>query len=249
MCSLLLLLDADPDFPILVAANRDERRDRKASPPGLYVGARRRILSPRDRRAGGTWMGVNDRMWFAGLANVAGGNNFPDAVSRGGLPHLALDQDAFADVAPAIAAAVAANVFNDFQLLVTDGAQTVAFRHVGRELRVARPPATTLTLTNEHDLDQFVVPELEGARAPGLTVEQRLDLLAAILRQEVHASGHRILKGGNGPYGTVSSSLVAVPRRDPLRLVWRYAAGPPDVTPYRDYGNLGRRLSDRGGDG
>ena len=83
-----------------------------------------------------------------------------------------------------------------------------------------------------------------GTYAKGRGVNA-LDLLAAILRQEVHASGHRILKGGNGPYGTVSSSLVAVPRRDPLRLVWRYAAGPPDVTPYRDYGNLGRRLSDR----
>jgi len=43
-------------------------------------------------------------------------------------------------------------------------------------------------------------------------------------------------------YATVSSSLIAVPLGDPTQLRWRYAAGPPDVTDYRNYGNLGRRL-------
>jgi hypothetical protein len=36
--------------------------------------------------------------------------------------------------------------------------------------------------------------------------------------------------------------LLAVPAGDPGQLVWRYAAGPPDVTEFRNYGNLGRRL-------
>ena len=36
--------------------------------------------------------------------------------------------------------------------------------------------------------------------------------------------------------------LVAVPASDPLQMLWRYAAGPPDTSEYRNYGNLGRRL-------
>src|SRR5687767_5402453 len=106
MCSLLVLLGADPEFPILVGANRDELRTRLASPPGLFVGARRRMLSPRDRRAGGTWMAVNDALWFAGLTNVVGGNRFANAASRGHLPHLALDQERLDDVGSALQAAV-----------------------------------------------------------------------------------------------------------------------------------------------
>jgi hypothetical protein len=55
--------------------------------------------------------------------------------------------------------------------------------------------------------------------------------------------GHRVLKKG-GSYGTVSSSLIAVPSADLRALVWRYAAGSPDEAPYRSYGNLARRLVD-----
>jgi len=241
MCSLFVLLRVDPDHPILVGANRDERRDRPSSPPGLWVGARRRVLSPRDRQAGGTWMGVNDRPWFAGLTNVAGGARDPAATSRGVLPHLVLDQDRFEDAEPAVAAAVAASAFNDFVLLLTDGVRVVVWRHVARQLTVQRPTATTLTLSNEHELNQLDVPELAAARAAGLPLTERLDRLESILRDEGAAGGHRVLKRG-GAYGTVSSSILAVPRRDPRKLVWRYAAFQPNPTPYRDYGNLGRRL-------
>jgi hypothetical protein len=54
---------------------------------------------------------------------------------------------------------------------------------------------------------------------------------------------HAVLKKGQG-YGTVSSSLIAAPADDPLQLVWRFAAGPPDEVAYQNYGNLARRLLD-----
>lgn len=241
MCSLFVLLGVEPEFPILVAANRDEMRERMASPPGLLVGTHRKILSPRDRCAGGTWMGVNDRMWFAGLTNVAGGHRFADATSRGALPHLVLDQVSFEDIELALATAVAAQVYNDFQLLVTDGTRVAVFRHVERVLHTTWPTASTLTLTNEHDLNALAVPDLDRVRAAGVSFDQRVAILSSILLDEGRATGHRVLKTG-GSYGTVSSSILVVPRQDPRWLVWRYAPGPPDTTPYRNYGNLGRRL-------
>src|SRR5688500_17186994 len=93
MCLLIVLLGVDPEFPLLVASNRDERRERRAAPPGLWVGERRRVLSPRDRRAGGTWLGVNDRGMVAGITNVHGAPRLELPTTRGALPHLALDQD------------------------------------------------------------------------------------------------------------------------------------------------------------
>ena len=91
MCLMILIQGLDPEFPLLVASNRDEDRSRKAAPPGLFAGERQRMLSPRDRRGGGTWLAVNQHGLFAGITNVAGAATRPLPGSRGVLPHLALD--------------------------------------------------------------------------------------------------------------------------------------------------------------
>ena len=80
--------------------------------------------------------------------------------------------------------------------------------------------------------------------APGLPLEERVERLQQLLRDEGESTGHRILKKG-GDYGTVSSSIIAVPDRDILGLSWWYAAGEPDVAAYRNYGNLAKRLLPR----
>src|SRR5574337_489540 len=68
MCLILVAWRAHPDFPLVVAANRDEffaRPTTRAAwwsePPGLFAG--------RDLQAGGTWLGVNREGAFAGLTN------------------------------------------------------------------------------------------------------------------------------------------------------------------------------------
>ena len=59
MCILILLRGLHREHPIVVGGNRDERTDRKAAPPGLWVGEHHRVLSPRDRVAGGTWLAID----------------------------------------------------------------------------------------------------------------------------------------------------------------------------------------------
>lgn len=240
MCLLIVLQGLDPSFPILVASNRDEHRQRLASPPGLWVGERRRVLSPRDRRAGGTWLGVNDQGMFAGLTNLAGAPARALPTSRGTLPHLALDQASLADAVAAVVELTSAQEHNAFQLVLADGTAARVLRH--REGRTTVTPASSpVIVSNEHQLGELELPALQAALAPGMSAAERLDALVPILLDDGSNGGHRILKRG-GDYGTVSSSLIAVPRDDPRRLVWRYAADAPDVAPYRDYGNLGRRL-------
>lgn len=241
MCSLFVLLGVDPEFPVFVAANRDEDRARLASPPGLFVGERRRMLSPRDRRAGGTWMAVNDRLWFAGLTNVAGVARRPEAASRGVLPHLVLDADDLDAGVAGVEREVAAGRQDAFRLLATDGRRALLVSRVGGALRVDEVAGPVLALSNEHALGELTVPELERVASRPLPAAARLDALAPLLLARGAAGEHAVLKVG-GAYGTVSSSLLAVPRLDPQALLWRYAPGPPDVTSYRNYGNLGRRL-------
>ena len=241
MCSLIVLRGLHASHPLVVAANRDERTDRRASPPGLYEGARRRLLSPRDRVAGGTWIAVDDRGRLAALTNVHGQPPVIDAPSRGHLPHLVLDHDDLGEGLAAVRERVAEHAHAAFQLVVADPSRVVVLRHVGSELRQVEWDEPVLAVSNEHAPGQLALRGLQPALAPGLSVSQRLDALAHVLRDRGGGGHHALLKLGEH-YGTVSSSLVAVPRRDPAELVWRYAAGPPDRTPYRDYGNLGRHL-------
>lgn len=241
MCILIVLRGGHGDHPLVVAGNRDERTDRTASPPGLWVGSRRRVLSPRDRRAGGTWLGVNDRGVFAGLTNVAGSLPVPDAPSRGHLPHLALDADDLEQGLAAVVARLAEQPHAAFQLVLADAQRIVVLRHVAGAMQRWDVREPLLVVTNEHAPGALAPRGLGAAAAPALPLPQRLDLLAAVLRDRGGDGHHAVCKRGDG-YGTVSSSLLAVPREPARGLVWRYAAGAPDAVPFKDYGNLGRRL-------
>ncbi len=241
MCLLIVLNGVDADHPIIVASNRDELRSRLAAPPGLHVGERRRMLAPRDRLAGGTWMGVNDRGLFAGLTNMATAPEVTSERSRGLLPHLALDQDDMAASVAAIAAEVVRACYAGFQMLLADGTEARVLVHRGGQLEVSAHAKGALVLSNEHRLGELELPLL-GKALGELEIEHRFAILREILLDEGDQSGHRILKKG-GDYGTVSSSLLAVDPRNHTALTWLYADGSPDECAYREYGNLARRLS------
>jgi uncharacterized protein with NRDE domain len=79
----------DPEVPLVVAANRDERLDRPATAMTVLRPSHPRILGGRDERAGGTWLAVNEFGLVAGLTN----RPVPDGVdpakrTRGELPLL-----------------------------------------------------------------------------------------------------------------------------------------------------------------
>jgi uncharacterized protein with NRDE domain len=73
------------DYPLLVAANRDEQYDRPSAPPRRLDDVPS-IVAGRDLRAGGTWLGINDRGVLAAMLNrrmSTGIKPAPDARSRG----------------------------------------------------------------------------------------------------------------------------------------------------------------------
>jgi uncharacterized protein with NRDE domain len=68
MCTILLLWRSHPVHPLIVAANRDELYERRASGAEILV-ARPRAVGGRDLRQGGSWMGVTATGLFVGLTN------------------------------------------------------------------------------------------------------------------------------------------------------------------------------------
>jgi uncharacterized protein with NRDE domain len=83
MCLILFAWQSHAEYPLIVAANRDEfyaRRTRPASWWGQAVS----LLAGRDEEAGGTWLGINRRGRFAVVTNVrAPSERNPHATSRG----------------------------------------------------------------------------------------------------------------------------------------------------------------------
>ncbi len=69
MCTLLFAHAADPTYPLVVAANRDERYDRasKALAPWPEDPS---LVAGRDLEGGGTWMGLRSDGRWAALTNV-----------------------------------------------------------------------------------------------------------------------------------------------------------------------------------
>lgn len=241
MCILIVLRGVDRDAPLWVAGNREERRDRPAAPPGVWQGQRLRVLSPRDKQAGGTWLAIDAAGRCAGLTNLIGEPAGPGAPSRGHLPHLALDAPNWESAIELVQRQVAAARYGGFQLVLADGERVVILRHRRSTLEVREWSAPVLVVTNEHGPGELEVPGLSAAAVPGLPAAVRFQRLLHVLRDPGGPGRHAVCKAG-GEYGTVSSSILMLPRDVPRGLCWWYAPGSPDRTEYRNYGNLGRRL-------
>ena len=84
MCLIVLAWRAHPDFPLVVAANRDEFHARPAAPAEFWSD-HPGILAGRDLEARGTWMGVSRNGRFAAVTNYRGGTEPSAKKSRGAL--------------------------------------------------------------------------------------------------------------------------------------------------------------------
>ncbi len=83
MCLILLAWQAHPDYPLVVAANRDEFFARPTAPATFWNDAPQ-VLAGRDLEAGGTWLGFTRFGRFAALTNYRDpASNLPKASSRG----------------------------------------------------------------------------------------------------------------------------------------------------------------------
>ncbi|MFV0307532.1 MAG: NRDE family protein [Desertimonas sp.] len=122
MCLLVVLSRVVDGQPLIVAANRDERRDRPAIPMTRLDGAGSpAILGGRDEVGGGTWLATNAAGVVAGLTNRPLRDG-PDAAkrSRGELPMALAGHTSAADAVDAFGATIAPEDYNPSWLLVAD---------------------------------------------------------------------------------------------------------------------------------
>ncbi|HEY0205282.1 MAG TPA: NRDE family protein, partial [Acetobacteraceae bacterium] len=86
MCTVVLSLRPGHPWPLLLAANRDERVDRPWDPPAAHWPGRPGVVAGRDRLGGGTWMAMRNGLVAAVLNRPGSLGPAPDKLSRGDLP-------------------------------------------------------------------------------------------------------------------------------------------------------------------
>jgi len=117
MCLIVLAWRAHPEFPLIVAANRDEFHGRPAAPAALWED-HPEILAGRDLEARGTWMGVARSGRFAAVTNYRGAQEPRATESRGALvSRFLINQAAPGEYVESLKT----SLYSGFNLLATDG--------------------------------------------------------------------------------------------------------------------------------
>jgi uncharacterized protein with NRDE domain len=138
MCLILVAWRCHPDYPLVVAANRDEFFARPTRRAGFWLDAPD-VVAGRDEQEGGTWMGATRHGRFAALTNFRDPASQRDgAPSRGHLVRDFLAGSASAESYLERLAALAP-AYNGFNLLVGDGQTLACFSNVSRQIQILSP--------------------------------------------------------------------------------------------------------------
>jgi uncharacterized protein with NRDE domain len=133
MCLVLLAKNIRSDYPLVLAANRDEFFERPTAAARFWPG-NPDVLAGWDERSGGTWGGVSRTGRLAVLTNIRDPRGFrPSADSRGHLVRafLAGDQSLPEFFRLLIASA---HAYNGFNLIFGSGAELFWFASRGKRL-------------------------------------------------------------------------------------------------------------------
>ncbi|MFT5145267.1 MAG: hypothetical protein ACI80V_002686 [Rhodothermales bacterium] len=158
MCLILFALNEHPDYPLVIAANRDEFLARPSAPAGWWSPAEgtgalgsaeevapASILGGRDLVAGGTWLAASPSKGVAAVTNVREpGKTRLDALSRGGLVTGMLDHP---EGTAAYLSTIDGSSYNGYNAVAFDGRKACFSSN-----RSERPGETSLLSRGFHGL-------------------------------------------------------------------------------------------------
>lgn len=244
MCTLVTLRRPGHDWPVLIAANRDERLDRPWRPPARHWPDRPEVIAGQDELAGGSWLGVNDHGVVAAILNRVGSlGPEPGKRSRGELVLDALDHADAAEAADALAR-LDGRAYRTFNMVIADSHDVIWLRHGGRRAIDVSPVPVGLSMLTAHDLDsresarvRFHRPRFEAAPVPDPAAGawSSWEALLASREGEPDAAPFGALRiETDTGFGTTNASLIAIPAPRPgaRRPLWRFAAGAPGRAPF-----------------
>ena len=204
--------------------------------------------------ASGTWLGVNDYGLVAAILNRPSSlGPSPNHRSRGELPLEALEH-AEAAVAAKALAGLETRSYRTFNMIIADSQRAFWLSSAGGEdgRKEGAPVDVTelpegVSMVTAHDLNdlespriRFHRPRFAAAPAPEPDHNDWKTWQTLLASEEGEAGQANASPSGalnvapRGGFGTVCSSLIALPRPQlPIRRpVWLFAPGRPDAAPF-----------------
>ena len=256
MCTLVVLRRPGHPWPLLMAANRDEMRERPWQAPGRHWPERPGILAGQDLQGGGTWLGLNDAGVVAAVLNRAGSlGPRKGKRSRGELVLAALEHGEASAGATALTR-IEPSDYRSFNLVVADRRNAYWLRHRDEDPGPSESPRPIEAFELPAGLSMLTARDRNDSASPRIRAHLARFEAAAVPdpRKRTWGAWKRLLASRrfdpqDGPQGamcvvtesgfeTVSSSLLALPgppqsaRAKPARPVWLFAPGRPDQTPF-----------------
>jgi len=244
MCTLAIYFQATRDYPVVIAANRDEFLDRAATDPTTLCESPH-VIGGKDLKANGTWLGISEHGIAAGLLNRRaedGGN--PRARSRGLLCLDALRYRTAAEAA-SFAAGQRGSDYNPFNLLMVSREQAFVAYNRGAAIEVVELKPGLHLLSNL-DVNDFECPKISASYGKfaelGANTEFQRDPVAQRAALGTLLADHNTQldsRSGKpnalclhlGDYGTRSSSMIFM-RGGTSEISHYFAPGPPCQTAY-----------------
>lgn len=243
MCVLALQYKTARDAPILVAENREEFYDRPSQAPRIQSG-RPRVICGIDRKAGGTWLGVNQFGLFAAVANCSKLAVPPEPRSRGLLCRELLNFETAVKAVDYCVRELNSGRYAGANFICADAKNALVVH--GGDVVEAVELSPGLHLLSNNKVDDYSDERQEFVRR--LLTLQRLDSAVAFLAvasrtfsRKPDSQGRRGAVIYGTEYGTVSSALLSLPKKT-HNAVFHYASGPPSDHGYDDLSALLRQV-------
>jgi hypothetical protein len=231
------------DSPVLLALNRDEQFNRPAQSPRIQSG-RPRVVCGIDRKAGGTWAGVNQHGLFTAVVNCPKRNVPAEARSRGLLCRELLACRNADDAIEKAVQELSTGCYAGGNFLCVDR-QSGGVVYGGDEIETEKLWPGLHILSSKR-LNDYNDPRQELVRR--LLTLQRLDSsvsFLAVASKTFSKKPDNIGKRGvvviEQDYGTVSSILLSLTERT-QKSIMQFAAGPPCDKHYEDISALLRQV-------
>lgn len=238
MCTVILLRRPGHAWPLIAAANRDERLDRAWDPPAAWWLEAPGLIGGRDRSAGGTWMALGPAGLFAAVLNRPGSLGPAEGKrSRGELPLLAAAAPSAAAAAARIAAMPAAE-WRPFNMVVADSRDAYFIRGLGHGSPDTLPLPEGISMVTAHDPNDPTsprtrrhLPRFRAAAAPDpgtAAWSPWAELLADSAYDPTIGPAETLNVPPTNGFGTICSSLLAL---GPTTQ-WLFCPGPPGTAPF-----------------
>ena len=245
---IVILKKSENEWPLIIAANRDEMNNRKFLPPDRHWKDKPHIFAGKDLLAGGSWLGVNDNGVVAAIMNRKNSLGLiKNKKSRGELVLTALDHEDAVKSLNAMAKIQKDN-YRGFNMFIGDNSNSYWIKSDETSLDIECINISDgLSMITSHDRNDLnssriknYLPKFSLSREPNPTKNEWNDwekLLGNTCSEDGDSLSAMCIKTDMG-FQTVSSTFIALPNsKSKLNInkpIFRYANGSPDCTSFKN---------------